>query len=114
MGKFGSILLWVLAASVSFGAERLVLHVQYPPGTKDVVVLRGPDARQQLLATLATDGGTESDVTGSVGYESTPAKVVQVEKHGLVTPIGNGTASVTAKSTNGLTATIQVRVEHFA
>ena len=113
MGKFGSILLWAFAASASFGAERMVLHVQYPPGTNALVVLRGPDARHQLLATVVTDSGSEYDVTDGVVYESTLANVVHVEKHGLVTPMANGTASVTAKSTNGLSASIQVRVEQF-
>src|SRR5436190_5982576 len=91
----------------------MLLHVQYPPGTNAAVVLKGPDARQQLLATLINESGGESDVTASVVYESAAANVAQVEKHGLLTPVGNGTASVAAKSTNGLTATIQVRVEQF-
>jgi hypothetical protein len=105
--------LWLFAASASFGAERLVLHVQYPP-TTNLIVLKGPDARQQLLATCMTERGAESDRTRTVAYEASPTNVLSVNARGLVTPLGDGTAVVTAKDTNGLTASIPVRVEQFS
>ena len=104
----------MIGTAASIAAEGLLLHVQYPPGTNPVVLLKGPDARQQLLATFMNSSGAESDLTRSVAFEASPPNVVNVEKHGLVTPLGNGLAVVTAKATNGLAANIQVRVEQFA
>jgi hypothetical protein len=77
------------------------------------VVLKGPDARQQLLATFINERGAECDVTRNATYEASPTNVVAIETHGLVTPIGDGVATITARGTNGLTANIQVRVEQF-
>jgi len=114
VGRIGSIFLLMIGTAASIAAEGLLLHVQYPPGTNPVVLLKGPDARQQLLATFMNSSGAESDLTRSVAFEASPPNVVNVEKHGLVTPLGNGLAVVTAKATNGLAANIQVRVEQFA
>ena len=103
----------MVAAWTGTGAERLVLHVRYPD-TNLAVVLKGPDARQQLLATLVPDGnGVERDLTREVQYETSPANVVSVDRGGVLTPVGDGHATVIAKGTNGLSAGIAVRVEEF-
>ena len=91
-----------------------MLHVRYPD-TNFAVVLKGPDARQQLLATVVPDGsGIERDVTREVEYRASPANVVSVDRAGLVTPLADGAVTVTAKATNGLSASLAVRVEQFA
>jgi hypothetical protein len=112
VARIGLIFLLVFAASAGFGAERLVLHVQYPPGT-NLTILKGADARQQLLVTYVHESGAEHDVTRGVQYEVSPTNIVSVGTRGLVTPMADGVATVTAKSTNGLTASVRVRVEQF-
>ena len=112
MAKLGSIfLLWFAATSIV--AEGLVLHVDYPPGTNRLVVLKGADARQQLLATSQRQGA-DFDVTRDVSYQASPAEVIRVSRNGMVVPLADGTAVITATDTNGATAKINVRVEDFA
>ena len=113
MGKIGYIFL-LLFAVTNVMAEGLLLHVEYPPTTNDSLVLRGADARQQLLATWINGQGAEIDVTRDITYEVSPTDVVRISKVGVLTPVRDGSAVITAKHTNGVTATISVRVEEFA
>ena len=73
--------------------------------------LHGRDARQQLLVTAKFDSGARRDFTRQVTFTATPAKIVQVDKNGAVTPLADGQAVITAKSADGLTATLSVTVE---
>ncbi len=73
--------------------------------------LHGRDARQQLLVTAKFDSGARLDFTRQVTFTATPAKIVQVDKNGAVTPLADGQAVITAKSADGLTATLSVTVE---
>ncbi|MCI0748504.1 MAG: DUF1549 and DUF1553 domain-containing protein [Verrucomicrobia subdivision 3 bacterium] len=75
--------------------------------------LRGGDARQQLLATATLESGSVLDVTRKVAYEASPANVVNVTPTGLLVPLEDGTATVSAQMTNGLVAMVQVTVERF-
>src|SRR5436190_2716765 len=59
--------------------------------------LIGPDARRQLLATAAMPDGTLRDLTRDVTYSVAPATVAKVEKTGLLTPLADGSATITAK-----------------
>jgi hypothetical protein len=103
----------ISAASTDGGkVTGLKLHVQLP-ATSEVVKLRGPDARQQVLVTATVEGGGERDLTRQVTYEVAPAGIVQVEKSGLVKPLADGTATITAKGPGGSKATLAVAVEHF-
>jgi hypothetical protein len=43
-----------------------------------------------------------------------PAGVVRVDKNGLVMPVSDGTADITVKSSDGLTANLPVTVERFS
>ena len=112
MGRIGSIFLLGFAAASGL-ADELVLHVEYPPAANRSVVLRGADARQQLLATWINAQGAQIDVTRDVSYEASPTDIVRVSKLGVITPLTGGTAVVTAKHTNGSTASTTVRVEEF-
>ncbi len=82
-------------------------------GEKHPVVLRGQDARQQLVVTAKLANGELFDVTDQVKYESTPADVVTVDESGLVRPLGNGKAVVKATSGNSQSAQVEVVVDHF-
>src|ERR1051326_792690 len=81
--------------------------------TPPVVRLRGKDARQQLLVTAQFDSGAARDYTRSVTYSVSPPNVVRIDKSGRAIPLGDGTATVTAKDEDGLTASVTVAVEHF-
>lgn len=75
------------------------------------LILRGADARQQLLVTADFEAGAAQDYTRKVEFLSAPAGVVKVDKSGIVTPLKDGTATITAKSPEGTTATLAVNVE---
>jgi len=75
-----------------------------PDQAAKTLVLKGADARVQLLATGRTASGAESDYTAKVTYTVKPLKVVDVDKTGYLTPLGDGTVTITAKSPEGLTA----------
>ena len=93
----------------------LVLHFQDDGSSagKASLRLRGPDARQQLLATARFSDGALRDFTRQVSYSVTPANVVKISKAGLVTPLGNGMATLTAKDTSGVSTSLSVTVEKF-
>src|SRR6266850_1109502 len=80
--------------------------------TNQVLRLRGADARQQLLVTANFSTGALRDYTREVSYQASPAGVIQVSKTGRVTPLAEGTATITAKSSE-VTATLAVTIEQF-
>ncbi|WP_349651627.1 Ig-like domain-containing protein [Lactococcus lactis] len=57
-------------------------------------------ATKQLTATIAPDNATDKTVTW---VSNTPA-IATVDENGLVEFIGEGTAKITAETSNGLTA----------
>lgn len=75
--------------------------------------LRGADARQQLLVGAQFSSGTLRDETRKVTYETSPADVVRVSETGLVTPLKDGKATITAKGPDGLAAHLTVAVDDF-
>ncbi len=104
-------------ATGSSGKEQAItmtLHARSEIGAVEKLTLRGPDARQQLLVTAKIGNGALRDYTRHVTYEALPAGVVRVEKDGLVVPVSDGAAQITAKSSGGLTASLPVAVEKFS
>ncbi len=91
----------------------LFAHTASGADTNRVLRLRGADARQQLLVTASFSTGALRDYTREVSFETSPAGVIQVSKTGRVTPLTNGTTTITAKSLDGLTATLAITVEQF-
>ncbi len=77
-------------------------------------VLRGPDARKQVLVDGHYSSGQVRDWTSQVAYECSPPGVVSIDAAGMVTPLADGKAQITAKSPQGLTAAAELRVESFA
>ena len=65
------------------------------------VTIRGRDARQQLFVTGVYSSGQMHDLTHSVTFTTQPEGVVAVDETGLVTPLKDGQATVTAKTENG-------------
>lgn len=72
------------------------------------VDLAGPEARQQLLAEASLSGHQE-DWTRETQWSSSDEKVVAVDEHGLIRPVADGEARVTARA-KGATASVTVRV----
>lgn len=97
----------LLCACLAAASPRLLLHV----GNDTAIVLRGDAARQQVLVTAVTDTGAEIDLTHSVVYESSPPGIVAVDTGGLVRPLADGTATILAKNSNDLSASLQVTVQ---
>jgi hypothetical protein len=92
-----------LAASGAVAGELAV----FPPAA----TLSGPRATQQLLVS-ATDGGvTAADRTAAATFAVADPNVAAVSKAGVVTPVGDGTTTVTATA-NGLSASASVTVRH--
>ncbi|MEY2407440.1 MAG: hypothetical protein QOF48_110 [Verrucomicrobiota bacterium] len=93
----------------------LVLHFSTDDSAtnKPPLVLRGAHARQQLLATLKLAGGARRDVTRSTAYNVSPPGVVRINREGLVVPITDGQAVITAAMPDGIRASLPVVVEQF-
>ena len=81
------------------------LTIQFRSGVTNLV-LHTKDARQQLLATTAGD----LDLTREATWSAEPAGVVNIDKSGRATPVADGSAVITAKSKDGLTASFPVTV----
>ena len=75
--------------------------------------LDGQDARQQLVVTGKHATGQLRDLTTKAIYEVTPAGIVTIDSTGLVTPAADGSATITAKTEQGIVGTIKVNVIHF-
>ncbi|HTM48397.1 MAG TPA: DUF1549 domain-containing protein [Bryobacteraceae bacterium] len=71
--------------------------------------LSGPEARHQFLAEAAVDGHQE-DWTRAAAWTSSNPKVAAVTAGGLVTPVADGTATITAQA-RGQSASATVRVK---
>ena len=107
-----------MSCAASAPAANLWLHVEASPAeggsaAPAAITLRGPDARRQVLGTGATDAGAVLDLTRDVTFEAAPPGVVSVSPTGLLTPLADGTATLTAKSKAGDVATVPVTVEQF-
>ncbi|HZJ17841.1 MAG TPA: DUF1549 domain-containing protein, partial [Chthoniobacteraceae bacterium] len=78
-----------------------------------VLTLRGEGARQQLLVTGKLDTNAERDFTRQASYAAIPEGIVKVDAQGVVTPLADGTATVSATA-EGVSATLEVKVENAA
>jgi len=73
------------------------------------VELSGPEARQQLLAE-GTLAGWQEDWTRATAWSSSDAKIAAVDEHGMVRPVDDGEARITARA-RGASAMVTVRVK---
>ena len=86
------------------------------PGSPDLeaaALLRGPEARQQLLVTGRLRDGRLVDYTRQVQYQSRPPGIVSIDKAGFVIPLANGSVQVTAGLPQGLTAGTRLSVREI-
>src|SRR5262245_11305322 len=76
-------------------------------------LLRGADDRLQLVVSGKYDSGQYRDFTRKAKYEVAPANIAAVDETGLVTPLANGKATITARTPEGVAGQIVVEVSHI-
>jgi hypothetical protein len=94
-------LLWLCAAPLL--AQTLVL---LPPS----VDLFGPEAKQQMVAKAVLSDHQE-DWTRHVEWSSSEPKIASIDKDGMVRPVSDGEATITARA-KGMSASVKVRVKN--
>ncbi len=77
------------------------------------VLLRGSDARQQLVITGHYATGQTRDLTREVSYTVEPAGLASVASEGLLTPLDDGEGRIVVANPDGLSAERALRVEHY-
>ena len=82
-------------------------------GNAGPLALVGRDAHWQLVVTGSFASGNERDLTRAMHYAARPAGVVEASDSGVLTPLGDGNASVEATDADGHAASIAIRVKHF-
>src|SRR5262249_901296 len=92
----------VFVATLSAAPE---LAIQ-PPSAK----LSGPEAWQQFLAE-ATEGSYQRDWTRQAVWSSSNPLVAPVDKTGMVKPVADGEATITATA-NGVSASARVQIRN--
>ena len=100
-----------------FASSGLAAELQFAPGPgldSDTILIRSPDARQQLTVTVTDANGRQKDITRDVQWSAQPAGVVHVDETGLVTPLSDGHVEVTAKHNDGTAVQTRVTVTGFA
>src|SRR5260221_475677 len=75
--------------------------------------LRGAGAKQQLLVAGVTEDGTIRDLTREVRYQVSPSTIGRVDTNGVLHPLADGKATVTAKTSSGLGASLSILVSNF-
>ncbi len=72
--------------------------------------LNGPEARHQFLAEASVDGHSE-DWTRAAAWTTSDPKIATVDAGGLVTPVSDGSVTITAKA-QGQSASATLRVKN--
>ncbi|WP_437191797.1 DUF1549 domain-containing protein [Planctomicrobium sp. SH527] len=87
--------------------------LQLGPRSGNTLQIVGPDGRLQLLVTSTGTDNIPKDRSRAAQYEIQPEGIIRVDDTGLVTPLKDGNALVTARD-GDQTATISVTVSDFA
>jgi hypothetical protein len=88
------------------------LQIEVDPAVGSLL-LRGRDARRQVVVTGITTDGRPVDRTHRVAYSVQPDGVASVSPQGFLHPIADGTATLTV-TLDGLTAQSQIQVTNVA
>src|SRR4051794_39035478 len=75
--------------------------------------IAGRDAGQQLVVTGKYDSGQVRDLSRTVSYQASPAGIVDVDANGHVTPVKEGTATISVKSPEGLATSTKVTITNI-
>lgn len=98
-----TILLLVLLSAPAFAADVTIAPTEF--------TLNGPRSQVQLLVSEAHKTAA-SDITRTAKYQSSDAKIAEVSAAGIVTPKGDGSATITATTAAG-SATTKITVTNF-
>jgi hypothetical protein len=88
------------------------LSIETGRARNGAVVLAGRDAVQQLVVLGKYSSGQVRDLSRTVAYSALPAGVVRIDSSGLVEPLREGKATITAAS-GKITASITVNVTNI-
>ena len=104
---FLCLLFFVALSSRSLAGDALRIENGNALATTELV---GLDARLQLIVSRTEAHGIDADWTRQVAYESAPSGIVSVDETGLVTPLSDGSAEITATSDDGVVAAVVLTV----
>lgn len=91
-----------------------LLELVLQSGRRDAAcTLNGPDAREQLVVTGRYASGQLRDLTAEATFAASPEGIVTLDATGLVTPLADGEATVTATVSSGHTAELAIAVAHI-
>ncbi len=76
-------------------------------------VVRGQEGRLQVVVTGQFTGDQVRDLTRQVKFNVSPANICKVDANGMVTPLAEGEATVTAIGPDNKTASVKVKVADF-
>ncbi|MFY9256656.1 MAG: DUF1549 and DUF1553 domain-containing protein [Fuerstiella sp.] len=110
LAVFGCAVLLAACTSVSSAAD--VAMSIGPVDESGIVQIRSKDIRQQLFVSYIT-GDSAADVTRTAKYAIQPEGILQIDETGLVTPLADGEAVITAQQGDH-SANIKVLVSGFA
>jgi hypothetical protein len=106
-----------VAKPKGLGEAGALTTLKIEPNIKEKgVTIRGRDSRQQVFVTGTYSSGQLHDHTRKVAYSSQPEGIVKIDAaNGMITPLADGTTTVTAKDTaSGLAANLAVIVTDMA
>ncbi len=103
------------AGAAESGPAVVGLDFEFATGTNSASPLRlvGRDARQQLILSARLADGGVRDVTRKARFVVDAPAVIRVEEDGRLVPIGDGAATVRARTDGGQETSLNVVVEKF-
>jgi hypothetical protein len=108
------VFLALLVSSAVSAADLDRITLEGGTGEGSTIRLVGREAHQQLLVTAHLAAGELRDVTRAVRYNAEPTGIVQISPGGDVTPLHDGTATITATAGKESTANLKVNVQRSA
>lgn len=87
------------------------IQVGPQPGGKEILQLRGPDSRQQVVVTGVLANGKQHDVTRDVVYAVADQSIASISSDGYLAPLKDGQTTLTVIAKNGKSVSIPVAVQ---
>ncbi len=100
--------LFLLTSLAPFATAAPTLQIEATGAPE--LTLRGRDAKQQIIVTAKLDDGALRDFTHKATYSSEPAGIVTIDATGIVAPVADGSAVITAEA-EGVKAMFPVKIE---
>lgn len=91
------------------GAPGALTEIVFEQGGESI--LRGKNARQQVVVTGRYTSGQSNDLTHQLTYSVDNPAILQIDEAGLVMPLADGEATITAREPGGKQTTLKLTVE---